>query len=97
MTDEEKNRLSIFEARLRQLIFQHDDLKAKHDALKQTLEGERQALKELEEKHRELEKRYADLKQARIISIHDADVSETRRRLSQLVREIDKCLKLLNG
>ncbi len=97
MTDEERNRLSIFEARLRQLIFLHDELKAQNAMLQQTLEKKEQTLKELQEKNRELENSYADLKQARIISIHDNDVTDTKQRLSKLVREIDKCLKLLNG
>lgn len=97
MTDEERNRLSTFEARLRQLVFLHDDLKARHATLQQALVEKERMLEELQEKHRELENSYADLKQARIISIHDNDVADTRQRLSKLVREIDKCLKLLNG
>ena len=97
MTDEEKNQLSVFEARLRQLMFLHDELKEKNQFLMEALNKKEQTLQQLQHDYDELEANYTDLKQARIISIHDSDVEGTRKRLSKLVREIDKCLALLNG
>lgn len=97
MTDEDKNRLDILEARIRQLMFLHDELKQKNQALIQALDEKNNKLQELQLGYKELEATYTDLKQARIISIHDSDVSDTKQRLSKLVREIDKCLALLNG
>ena len=43
-----------------------------------------------------LEVRYTNLKMARTISIHDKDINDTKQRLSRLVREVDKCIALLN-
>lgn len=97
MTDEEKNQLSIFEARLRQLMFLHDELKEKNKFLTEALELKEQSLQKLQREFNELEANYTDLKQARTISIYDDDVDKTKQRLSKLVREIDKCLALLNG
>lgn len=97
MTDEERNQLSVFEARLRQLMFLHDELKEKNQFLMEALDKKEQTLQQLQHDYNELEANYTDLKQARIISIHDSDVEGTRKRLSKLVREIDKCLALLNG
>lgn len=97
MTDEEKNQLSVFEARLRQLMFLHDELKEKNQFLMEALDKKEQTLQQLQHDYDELEASYTNLKQARIISIHDSDVSDTRKRISKLVREIDKCLALLNG
>lgn len=97
MTDEEKNQLSVFEARLRQLMFLHDELKEKNQFLMEALDKKEQTLQQLQHDYNELEACYTNLKQARIISIHDSDVSDTRKRISKLVREIDKCLALLNG
>jgi len=97
MTDEERNQLSVFEARLRQLMFLHDELKEKNQFLMEALNKKEQTLQQLQHDYDELEANYTDLKQARIISIHDSDVEGTRKRLSKLVREIDKCLALLNG
>lgn len=98
MTDEERNQLGIFEARLRQLMFVHDELKAQHAALRQELEEKNLAFDLLQEDYQNLKENYTNLKQAGVISrINDSDVSETRQRLSRLVREIDKCLALLKG
>ncbi len=97
MTEEEKNQLSVFEARLRQLMFLHDELKEKNRFLAEALNKKEQTLQQLQHDYNELEATYTNLKQARIISIHDSDVVATRQRLSKLVREIDKCLALLNG
>lgn len=97
MTDEERNQLSVFEARLRQLMFLHDELKEKNQFLMEALNQKEQTLQQLQRDYDELEANYTDLKQARIISIHDSDVEQTRKRISKLVREVDKCLALLNG
>ena len=45
---------------------------------------------------KELEDMYANLKSARIISINDNELKDTRQRLMKLVREVDKCIALLN-
>ena len=92
MTEEEKNQLSVFEARLRQLMFLHDELKERNRFLVEALDKKDQTLQQLQHDYNELEATYTNLKQARIISIHDSDVVATRQRLSKLVREIDKCL-----
>lgn len=97
MTDEEKNQLSVFEARLRHLMFLHDELKEKNQSLIEALEKKEEALQQLQLDYNELEATYTNLKQARIISLYDKDVNDTKQRLSKLVREIDKCLDLLKG
>jgi len=44
----------------------------------------------------ELEVNYTNLKTATAISLNGSDVKETKLRLSKLVREVDKCIALLN-
>ena len=44
----------------------------------------------------ELEVSYTNLKTATAISLNGSDVKETKLRLSKLVREVDKCIALLN-
>ena len=65
--------------------------------LQQALKAKEIEQNDLKQKYHVLEENYNNLKQARIISIKDSDVSATKQRLSKLVREIDKCLALLNG
>ena len=46
--------------------------------------------------YKELETSYTNLKTATTISLNGSDVKETKLRLSKLVREVDKCIALLN-
>jgi hypothetical protein len=53
------------------------------------------ALRELELRCVALEKNYNNLKQAKILSLNDKAVDETKDRISKLVREIDRCIESL--
>ena len=96
MTEEEKKLLSTFEARLRHLIYLHDELKRENAELKQLLEDEKAELEKVNAEYKALESNYTDLKTATAISLNGSDVKETKLRLSKLVREVDKCIALLN-
>ena len=94
MTEEDKKLLGTFEARLRHFMYLHDELKHENARLKQLLADEE--VRRLENSRKDLEVMYTNLKMARTISIHDKDINDTKQRLSRLVREVDKCIALLN-
>lgn len=96
MTEEDKKLLSVFESRVRQLMYLHDELKSENAGLKQTLSDKEDELSKTHNDYKELEVRYANLKLARTISLNDNEVKDTKLRLSKLVREVDKCIALLN-
>ncbi len=96
MTEDEKKQLSTFEARLRHLIYLHDELKRENAELKSLLKAQEEACERLENEYKELKRTYTDLKTATAISLNGSDVKETKLRLSKLVREIDKCIAMLN-
>ena len=96
MTEEEKKLISTFETRLHHLIFLHEELKRENNELKELLETKEEQYQQVLADYRTLEKNYADLKAATTISLNGSDVKETKLRLSQLVREVDKCIALLN-
>ena len=96
MTEEEKKLLSTFEARLRHLIYLHDELKRENAGLRKLLENEKLKNEKVQAQYDELEVNYTNLKTATAISLNGSDVKETKLRLSKLVREVDKCIALLN-
>lgn len=96
MTEEEKQLLSTFEARLRHLIYLHDELKRDNADLKQLLDQEKDKNTRGTANYKELEATYKNLKTATAISLKGSDAKETKLRLSKLVREVDKCIALLN-
>ena len=64
--------------------------------LKKLLLEKDEIIEQMELSHRNLEAMYTDLKTARTLSLYDKDIKHTKQRLSGLVREIDKCIALLN-
>ncbi len=96
MTDDGKQLLSTFETRLRHLLYLHEVQKQENAELKRQLEETEEARKQVQADYEELAQRYKDLKTATAISLNGNDVRETKARLSRLVREVDKCIALLN-
>ena len=96
MTEEEKKLLSTFETQLRHLMYLHDELKRENAGLRKLLENEKLKNEKVQAQYDELEVNYTNLKTAMTISLNGSDVKETKLRLSKLVREVDKCIALLN-
>ena len=96
MTEEEKKLLNSFETQLRHLIYLHDELKRENAELKKLLENEKLKNEKVQAQYDVLEVSYTNLKTATAISLNGSDVKETKLRLSKLVREVDKCIALLN-
>ena len=96
MTEEEKKLLSTVETQLRHLMYLHDELKRENAGLRKLLENEKLKNEKVQAQYDELEVNYTDLKTATAISLNGSDVKETKLRLSKLVREVDKCIALLN-
>ena len=96
MTEEDRKLIGSFEGKLRHFMFLFDELKQENADLKLLLGQKEEEIKLLEQSRKELEDRYTDLKMARTISLYDKDIKDTKQRLSSLVREVDKCIALLN-
>ncbi len=77
-------------------MFLYEELKKENASLKQLLSEKEEKITSLEYSRKELEANYANLKAARIISINDNELRDTKQRLARLVREVDKCIALLN-
>ena len=57
----------------------------------------KQEMQALQSKYEELEKRYGNLKLSKTVAGQDgSSTEETKVRFARLVREIDKCISLLN-
>ena len=96
MTEEDKKLISSFEGKLRHLMFLYDELKQENAELKQLLMQKEEEIKMLEQSLEQSKAHYTDLKTARTLSLYDKDIKDTKQRLTGLVREIDRCIALLN-
>ena len=92
MTEDHKRLLAVFDVRVRDLMELCDRQKQKINELEDFLvqkEGELlQAMKTIEE----LNAKCDNMLTARVVSVNES----ARMRLSKLVREVDKCIALLN-
>jgi FtsZ-binding cell division protein ZapB len=97
MTTEQIRLLSLFETRVHQLILLCDDLKKENNVLKTQKDDLNESYKALLEENEKLKNKYDNLKMARIISVRQDDFGLAKSRLSQLVWEVDRCIKLINA
>ena len=86
-----------FESKLNRLMGAYTQLSAENSALRKQLVQQSVELAEVREQYNELTASYANLKLAKIISVDDSEIGDTQRRLSKLVREVDKCIALLKA
>jgi hypothetical protein len=96
MKEEERKLLATFESSLRLLMHKHDELKSKCADLEKQLEDQSKELDLARKDFKRLEANYTNLRLAQTINLNGNDVKETKLRLSKLVREVDKCIALLN-
>lgn len=96
MTEEERKLLGEFEGKVRHLMYLHRSLKKENQRLAQLLAEKDSEIVKLQDEYLLMKDNYTNLKQARIISINDDELKDTKQRLSRLVREVDKCIALLN-
>jgi len=88
--------ISMLEIRINQVIRVAEGFKSDKDNLKQQVDD---LLGKLYAKNKEievLESKYQSLKLAKTITLSSDDVNNARLQISRMVREIDKCVALLN-
>lgn len=91
MNEKDQKIWAVLEVRLQ-------DLLSLCDERKQTIESLTQTIQRMEADYRTLEAKYTDLLAAGYIASADENERKAaRKRLSDMVREVDKCLALLNG
>lgn len=96
MTNEQEVALRNFEARVRQLMMAYKEEKQKNAELQNQLDTCQQQLADTQEAVDSLKHDYSMLKTARMIEVSGDDVKESRAKLAQLIREVDKCIALLD-
>lgn len=97
MTEVDEFVIENFESKLSRLMEAYTLLSDENTALREQLSIQSVELEKAREQYSLLEKSYSDLKLAKIISIDDEEFDNTQKRLSKLVREVDKCIALLNA
>ena len=96
MTDQEKNLWVEFKGKVKQLIAKHESLKQEKHQLQAKIGELEKSINQLNQENSLLEQKYANLKIAKILSASDEENKDAKSKIQKIVREIDKCIALLN-
>ena len=88
--------LNILNRKLDELLTRYSDLKAELAGLKNGNEALNVLLQERDNKIKELETKYERVKLSGALLGEGENASEAKMKITELVREIDKCVALLN-
>ena len=95
MSADEKT-INTFATRVRQLILEFGKLKHENAELYEMVDERDAQIKALQEKLSQAEHDYNSLKMAKMMTISDADMEATQKRVAKLIRDVNKCITLLS-
>ena len=96
MSADEKT-INPFATRVRQLILEFGKLKQENAELYEMVDERDAQIKALQEKLSQAEHDYNSLKMAKMMTISDADMEATQKRVAKLIRDVNKCITLLSN
>lgn len=96
MTEDSKRLLILFEVRFHELLSLCDEQRLKIQELEKALEMKNTELEKAFDDIKELNAKCDNMLTAHVLSVHEGEVNNAKLRLSKLVREVDKCIALLN-
>lgn len=96
MTEQEQRTLQLFETRTRQLILQYRDASERNRHLQEEISARDRQIEELKAQLDALTQEYANLKTAKMIEISSGENASAQKRIAKLIREVDKCIAMLN-
>ncbi|ANR72983.1 hypothetical protein J4856_08320 [Prevotella scopos JCM 17725] len=88
--------LNTFATRVRQMILQYEALKNENDDLYALVDQREQEIKQLQEELSQAEADYNSLKMAKMLEVTDGDMEAAQKRVSKLIRDVNKCITLLS-
>ena len=96
MTEDRTKLLVNLEVRIKQVLLFCDKLKQENNRLEEELVLKKEEMTRAQKELSQMNKKYDSLKTVRTITAASVDVETAQTKLSELVREVDKCIGLLN-
>lgn len=88
--------LNTFATRVRQMILQYEALKKENGELYALVDQREQEIKQLQGELSQAEADYNSLKMAKMLEVTDGDMETARKRVTKLIRDVNKCITLLS-
>ena len=88
--------LNTFATRVRQMILQYEEMKKENNDLYELVDQREKEIEKLEAQLKQARKDYNSLKMAKMIEISDSDMENAQKRISKLIRDVNKCITLIS-
>ncbi len=96
MTENDKI-LTLFTTRVRQMILQYKELKKENEELYAMVDSRDNEISTLKKQLEQAQNDYKSLKTARMVEVSNGDIEESKKRISAMIRDVNKCITLLSG
>ncbi|MCQ2194283.1 MAG: hypothetical protein MJZ28_04950 [Paludibacteraceae bacterium] len=96
MTEDERKLMYRLVGRVQSMLDSNAEMRSECERLKAELANQKKLNSEYKAECDRLKTQCENLKFAKVMSVTDSEADKAKRRLSNLVREIDKCISLLN-
>jgi hypothetical protein len=93
---EKESIINSLEEKIKKLITLHDTLRSENQHFSSENNDLRDVVKLKDNELKDLQSRYEQLKLAKLLVTGSEDVHEAKLKVNKIVREIDKCIALLN-
>ena len=88
--------LNTFATRVRQMILQYEEMKKENNDLYELVDQREKEIEKLEAQLKQARTDYNSLKMAKMIEISDGDMENAQKRISKLIRDVNKCITLIS-
>ena len=88
--------LNTFATRVRQMILQYEELKKENRDLYALVAQHAEEIKDLQSQLRQEQENYRTLKMAKMLEVTDGDMEVAKKRVTKLIRDVNKCITLLS-
>ena len=92
----ESKTINHFATRVRQMILQYQSVTKQNEDLCRKVTEQEAYIAKLEAQLQQQRNVYDSLKLARMVEITDGDMQSAQKRLAKLIRDVDKCITLIN-
>jgi hypothetical protein len=96
MTEKDQHLIDELRLNIRRLINNLDSSKDELVSVREEYKILEQQFLSLSEENEELKKRYENLKVAKVLAEGDPENQAAKQKITKLIREVDKCIALLN-
>lgn len=94
--DANEKTLNVFTTRARQMMLRFEELKKENAELYAMVDDRDAKLKAMAQQMESVQRDYRALREAKMMTISDGDIEESKRKIAKLIRSVDKCITLLS-